>query len=169
MNYFEIDPTKSDIERSGLSDLKKLNHLMKTKHIVLLFFHPQCGHCKSFEPEWNKLVNQYNQLDKLDIIIGKIHANEMEKLDCYKKQIAPNFVGYPTIMHLNRNKYVEDYNDERKSDKIVNWIKKIVDEKDSMKGGSKKRSKKRSRKIKKRRRKMKTIRKRSKKNIKYKL
>lgn len=87
----------------------------------------------------------------------------MEKLTCYKKQIAPNFVGYPTIMHLNRNKYVEDYNDERKSDKIVNWIKKIVDEKDNMKGGRKKRSKK----IKKR--KTKTIRRRSKKNIKYKL
>lgn len=163
MNYFEIDPTKSDSERIGLNDLNRLNRLMKKKHIILLFFHPECGHCKNFEPEWNKLVNQYNQLDKLDVIVGKIHANEMEKLGCYKKQIAPNFVGYPTIMHLNRNKYVEDYNDERKSGKIVNWIKKIVDEKDNMKGGRKKRSKK----IKKR--KTKTIRRRSKKNIKYKL
>ena len=143
MNYFEIDPTKTDSERLGMNNLQKLNRLMKTKHIILLFFHPQCGHCKSFEPEWNKLVNQYKQLDKLDIIVGKIHANEMEKLGCYKKQIAPNFVGYPTIMHLNKNKYVEDYNDERKSDKIIDWIHKIVDEKDKLRGGSKRKGRRR--------------------------
>lgn len=38
MNYFEIDPTKSDSERIGLNDLNRLNRLMKKKTYYFIIF-----------------------------------------------------------------------------------------------------------------------------------
>merc|ERR1712079_360704 len=76
-----------------------------TKHVLVEFYAPWCGHCKQLVPTWDKLGEQFK--DSEDIVVAKMDstANELEDI---------KIQGFPTIKLFKKgdNKVV-DYNGER--------------------------------------------------------
>jgi len=75
------------------------------KSVLVEFYAPWCGHCKSLEPTYNKLGEKFK--DHADIVIAKMDstANEIEEV---------KVEGFPTIKLFKKgdNKII-DYNGER--------------------------------------------------------
>merc|ERR1711962_38191 len=86
---------------------KNLNEvaLNTEKHVLVEFYAPWCGHCKSLEPIYNELGEKFK--DSADIVIAKMDAtaNEVEEV---------KVEGFPTIKLFKKgdNKII-DYNGKR--------------------------------------------------------
>lgn len=76
-----------------------------TKHVLVEFYAPWCGHCKQLVPIWDSLGEKF--ADREDIVIAKMDStgNELEDI---------KIQGFPTIKLFKKgdNKVV-DYNGER--------------------------------------------------------
>ncbi|GAB6026333.1 Protein O-glucosyltransferase 2 [Chamberlinius hualienensis] len=84
------------------------------ENILVEFFAPWCGHCKSLEPEYAEAAEK---LSADGITLAKVDATVNPK-------VAGKFdvSGYPTLMFFkNGHKY--DYDGPRTSDGIVKWMK----------------------------------------------
>lgn len=81
---------------------------------LYLFKADWCGHCKNFKTHWNSL--QHNTTLKNKIKFVTVDSNEdANEIKQWKIQ------GYPTIILKNGSNAME-YNGERTSDKIIEFI-----------------------------------------------
>ena len=117
------------------ADIKRL----KTNHGVVLFFMNGCGHCVDMKDEWNAAVDECRNSnighDNDDFVLGAIESNDT---DMFKENgISHNVSGYPTILYISSEDIQrgdmnhEKYEDPRKKDAFVKWIK---DKKNKNKG-----------------------------------
>jgi len=75
------------------------------KHVLVEFYAPWCGHCKSLEPTYNELGEKFK--DSEDIVIAKMDstANEIEEV---------KVEGFPTIKLFKKgDNSIIDYNGKR--------------------------------------------------------
>lgn len=88
-----------------------------TKHSAMLveFYAPWCGHCKSLAPEWNKAAKT---LADSTVKLAKVDATE-------HKDLASQFEirGFPTIKYIKNGK-TSDYTGGRTESEIVQWVNK---------------------------------------------
>ncbi|KAG0470260.1 hypothetical protein HPP92_016960 [Vanilla planifolia] len=90
--------------------------LDETKDVLLEFYAPWCGHCKSLAPIYEKLANVYKLDD--DIIIANLDADKYKDL-AEKYGVS----GYPTLKFFPKsNKAGEDYDGGRDLDSFVTFI-----------------------------------------------
>lgn len=90
----------------------------------LMYFHmPECGHCKKFNPEWEKLqplVDAERVPMKLNKIDGTDDANK-DLVDQYKVN------GYPTIiLEIGDKSYTfgsDPTDGDRNADNVLKWAK----------------------------------------------
>jgi hypothetical protein len=117
------------------ADIKRL----KTNHGVVLFFMNGCGHCVNMKDDWNAAVDECRNNgiggDNDDFVLGAIESNDT---DMFKENgISHNVSGYPTILYISSEDIQrgdmnhEKYEDPRKKDAFVKWIK---DKKNKNKG-----------------------------------
>ncbi|KAI3972151.1 hypothetical protein MKW92_028954 [Papaver armeniacum] len=95
----------------------------KHDFIVLEFYAPWCGHCKSLAPEYEKAAALLSSHDP-PIVLAKIDANEESN-----KALATEFNvgGFPTLkIARNGGKDITDYKGPRVADGIVEYLKKQV-------------------------------------------
>ncbi|CAH8354751.1 unnamed protein product [Eruca vesicaria subsp. sativa] len=95
--------------------------ISKHDFIVVEFYAPWCGHCKSLAPEYEKAAAELSSHSP-PIFLAKIDASEESN-----KGIANEYKiqGFPTIKILrNGGKSVQDYNGPRESAGIVTYVKK---------------------------------------------
>ncbi|CAA7013418.1 unnamed protein product [Microthlaspi erraticum] len=93
----------------------------KHDFIVVEFYAPWCGHCKSLAPEYEKAASELSSHSP-PLVLAKIDASEESN-----KGIANEYKiqGFPTIKILrNGGKSVQDYNGPREADGIVSYVKK---------------------------------------------
>uniref|UniRef100_A0A1J3F523 Protein disulfide-isomerase n=1 Tax=Noccaea caerulescens TaxID=107243 RepID=A0A1J3F523_NOCCA len=93
----------------------------KHDFIVVEFYAPWCGHCKSLAPEYEKAASELSSHSP-PLVLAKIDASDESN-----KGIANEYQiqGFPTIKILrNGGKSVQDYNGPREADGIVTYVKK---------------------------------------------
>ncbi|ANQ10174.1 Protein disulfide isomerase [Plasmodium coatneyi] len=95
----------------------------RTKHVVVLYYAPWCGHCYKFEPVYREIGkrlkiygNKFKDYNN-DVVISKIDAVNNEIYD------VP-IEGYPTIyLYPKENKKAPiKYNGPRTVESIISWI-----------------------------------------------
>ncbi|XP_057770179.1 protein disulfide-isomerase-like [Salvia miltiorrhiza] len=104
------------LDSSNFSDV-----VSKHDFIVVEFYAPWCGHCKSLAPEYEKAASILSSHEP-PIVLAKVDANEEAN-----KELATEYKiqGFPTIKILrNGGKSVQDYNGPRQADGIVDYLKK---------------------------------------------
>jgi len=89
------------------------------KHVLLEFYAPWCGHCKSFAPEYEKIANKLAHVK--DLVVAKIDATAND-VDHPKVNIR----GFPTILLFPAN--AKDtpivYSGEKKLKAIESFLEK---------------------------------------------
>ncbi|CAF2140534.1 protein disulfide isomerase-like 1-2 [Brassica rapa] len=93
----------------------------KHDFIVVEFYAPWCGHCKSLAPEYEKAASELITHNP-PLVLAKIDASEESN-----KGIANEYKiqGFPTIKILrNGGKSIQDYNGPREAPGIVSYVKK---------------------------------------------
>jgi len=89
-----------------------------SKHALVEFYAPWCGHCKKLAPDYEKLAKIYNS--EPDVLVVNLDATENSKV-ATKYGVS----GYPTIKWFPKdNKAGVDYNGGRTLDDFVQFINK---------------------------------------------
>ncbi|CAN0892353.1 Protein disulfide-isomerase, partial [Linum grandiflorum] len=94
-----------------------------SKHdfIVVEFYAPWCGHCKSLAPEYEKAASVLSSHDP-PIALAKVDANEEANRDLATQY---DIKGFPTLKILrNGGKLIQEYKGPREADGIVEFLKK---------------------------------------------
>ncbi|TMW86309.1 hypothetical protein EJD97_021598 [Solanum chilense] len=95
----------------------------KHNFIVVEFYAPWCGHCKSLAPEYEKAASELSSHDP-PIVLAKYDANDEANRELSKEY---EIQGFPTIKILrDGGKKVQDYNGPREAAGIVSYLKKQV-------------------------------------------
>jgi len=95
-------------------------HFTKPKDLVLVeFYAPWCGHCKTLAPEYAKAAQA---LEGKNLYLAKVDATKEGAL------AKEHFVqGFPTILLFRRGVKVEDYSGGRTSAEIVEYMEQQAD------------------------------------------
>jgi len=93
-----------------------------SKHALVEFYAPWCGHCKHLEPEYSTAATALRS-DK-DVVIAKVDADAHRDLGG-----AFDVKGFPTIKFFTKGESAktskgQDYNGGRTAEDIVNYINK---------------------------------------------
>lgn len=93
---------------------------------LMYFFMPECGHCKKFNPEWEKLQA------KVDTDRAPVRLNKIDGTQDVNKEVVNqyNVRGFPTLI-LEKGNKPHLYDGERTADAVYSWMMKIVDGKAS--------------------------------------
>lgn len=114
------------------------------KPCIILFHHPQCGHCKELRPTWEKMkeVNKDKPLNIMEI--------NPEMLNALNHPIKDSVKGFPQIIRLENGKVMEEFNQPRSLEnlnKFVNYVSKKKKKKKTKKMKAKKARKSKRRKL----------------------
>ena len=102
---------------------KELNYLLKNNTLFVGIFSETCSHCINMKPEWAKfksLITQQNVNGTILEIDAKLLVSINNPL------ITNNANGFPSLFVISNNKFVSNYNLERKAEKFLQFFKKYI-------------------------------------------
>ena len=111
---------------------------------LVLFFSNRCEHCNGMKPKWDKLKERIPELSKTlsGINIVSVDTDRANKLDEKWHKYASSV---PTIIAVDSLGNVSDFDRERETDKLENFLKETLSKK-KLEGGTRKRTSNKKRK-----------------------
>jgi len=116
--HLKSEPIPETNPVDGLTTLvgKNWEDIVKdaSKDVLVKYYAPWCGHCKSLAPIWDELAKDVADID--DLVIAKFDAtaNEVNGVDIR---------GYPTLKFYPKdNKAGMDYSGDRQLLDFQNWL-----------------------------------------------
>lgn len=85
---------------------------------VILFHHPQCGHCKELRPTWERLKHE-NKTKPVNIM--EINADMLNTLN---HPIKHSVKGFPQIVRLENGKVMEEFNQQRSLENLNDFVRR---------------------------------------------
>jgi protein disulfide-isomerase A6 len=108
---------------SGVVDLTSANVdsiLDGSKNVLVEFYAPWCGHCKTLAPELAQVGEAYDKAKPKDTVIAKVNC-DAESAICQKYGVK----GYPTLKWFDKGaKDPVDYDAGRTADDLVKYVNK---------------------------------------------
>lgn len=108
----------SDVIHMTEADFAK--HVDGSTNVLVEFYAPWCGHCKSLAPEWEIAGQTFQPDDDIKITaVDATVANDLAK--------EYGITGFPTIKFFPKGSTkAEDYDGGRTADTIISWVNKKV-------------------------------------------
>ena len=110
-----VDKFPLDNDVITLTDFSYEKALEQYNYLMIYFYAPWCGHCKIFEPEYQKASKI---LKKENIYLAKIDSSN-NNLSAQKYKIN----GYPSVLFFIKGNEPIDF-DGRTSKELINWVRK---------------------------------------------
>ena len=106
--------------------------LKSGKDVLLEFYAPWCGHCKSLAPKWDALGEKFEKVPNVMIAKMDATANEIDHPDI-------NVKGFPTIFYIPNGGQPEQYEGSRETEDFVKFLQtratSAFELEDGMEGG----------------------------------
>ena len=130
-------------------NMKQFNTTMKG-NCIILFHHPQCGHCIELRPTWEK-VKKMNRNKPINIM--EVSADMLSNIN---HPIKNSIRGFPQIVRLENGKVTEEFNQMRNVENLNQFINQNIIKNKNInrslnKSNTKSKSKKKRKKTKKKR------------------
>ena len=111
MKFISITP-------ENVTDYEKT---VQTQHIPSLvkFYSSTCGHCTDMQPAWNALKNN-DAINNMNIAVIEVRN---DTLDSLKHETTKGVKGFPTIRVVINGTLKKEYDGDRSTDDMVNFIK----------------------------------------------
>ncbi|XP_072038113.1 protein disulfide-isomerase A3-like isoform X2 [Amphiura filiformis] len=87
-----------------------------TKDVLIEFYAPWCGHCKSLEPKYNELAEKLK--DDPNVVIAKMDATANDSPGAFDVR------GFPTLYWVPKSNTPKKYEGGREVDNFVDFIKR---------------------------------------------
>lgn len=98
---------------------KKKEFFSNNKLSIEYFYMPQCSHCVQFSKEWDKIIKNAANNDKLkDVSFDKYDILEGAGIERGNKF---NITGTPTILAIKNDKIVDEFKGQRNLNDIINF------------------------------------------------
>eukprot|EP00475_Leptophrys_vorax_P013148 TRINITY_DN19507_c0_g1_i1.p1 TRINITY_DN19507_c0_g1~~TRINITY_DN19507_c0_g1_i1.p1 ORF type:complete len:596 (+),score=103.00 TRINITY_DN19507_c0_g1_i1:108-1790(+) len=110
-------PDGDDGDVVALTDTTLSQALKDHKHVLLEFYAPWCGHCKSLAPEYKEAAAK---LKEFGVLLAKVDATKYADVS---EQY--NVEGFPTIVFVSDG-VSKPYEGGRTSSEIVSWVRKKI-------------------------------------------
>ena len=127
MKFISITP-------ENISEYETIVETQKTPALVKLYS-PNCGHCQMMQSAWDALKNNAG-IKNLDIAVIEVRNDALESIS---HETTKNFQGFPTIRVVINGKIKKEYEGDRSTNDMVNFIKENIGNNRQKGGKSKKR------------------------------
>jgi len=114
MPYIELDKSVNS---------KKLNNILREGTIFVGAFSETCPHCVNMQPEWKKFIDSVNK-NKIKATILQIDSSILSSIK--HPLINNNIEGFPSLFIIKNNKFITQYNQERKANKLLQFLSKYI-------------------------------------------
>ena len=111
MEHFFLTFSSQDLDETSFAETIKAND-----YVLVMFFAPWCGHCKSFKPAFAEAAT----LVKGKFTLAKVDCTaETAKNLCQEQEVR----GYPTIKFFKKG-VAQEFNGPRDAAGVVSWLEK---------------------------------------------
>ena len=100
---------------------------------LVKLYSPNCGHCQMMQPAWDALKNN-TDINNMNMAVIEVRN---DALDSIKHTTTKNIQGFPTIRLVVNGKIKKEYEGDRSTNDMVNFIKENLGK---QKGGRSKRT-----------------------------
>ena len=100
------------------------------KKKCVYYFWKKCGHCKTFSPVWDEVVNEVNTNSSYSNIKNNCELIKKEKDDFGANDEIEKFDigGFPSIVILNKtsSKKLHEYHGDRSKEDLLQWFQSNI-------------------------------------------
>ena len=115
----DVEPQISHIKIMTVTagNINDANDSLSRGEAMVEYYHPNCGHCQTLKPEWEKMCFELKKNYRGKATIAAVDCSDQEMLN--KLQVDKDFQGFPTIFHMRDGRSIQEYQGDRSNDALL--------------------------------------------------